>query len=595
MRSCHPRDGGMRSVLLASALLLHPVAAAGHFNVSSPAVCSQATDVCTCSDLAPGCGWCSSAEKCAPANECTTTCRECPSTHKTCRKSCRRKCINTCALVSSVCGCTELEGCGWCSHGPNGGQCQPYPECSTTCEECDPKCNTYKHCQGTCFARFRAPQILKREQQQGLFPLQNKDINCGISIFVATVLASAAGIGGGAVLVPLFTLLGEFTEHEAIPLSIATVFGASTTSALGNYIWQKHPLVPHRHMVAYDICLVLLPATLLGSTAGVFLNKICPNWVIMVLLVALCAYSGKRTLSKAFQTWAKESREKESGSYKAVNTTEMTGVGAVGGVSEADGDGDAGAPMQTDANALAKERESETTFPWWTIVLLMRCWVAVMALSMLKGGHGAPSLLGATCGSAGYWGLVLLNVPVLGYLTRLAGRSLLRRHQHLMIIGYEYAEGDVAWDADKVSRYPAIVAVGAIAAGMLGVGGGMILGPIFLELGILPQVSSATSTVMVMFMASCNMGQFVVLGMLDTEYALYYMAWGVVGAVVGTGAAKKLIDWSGRASFLIFFLAAILFGSGLLMAGTGSVGLMHSGLTGFRPVCGRAGAAARAD
>ena len=33
-----------------------------------------------------------------------------------------------------------------------------------------------------------------------------------------------------------------------------------------------------------------------------------------------------------------------------------------------------------------------------------------------------------------------------------------------------------------------IVAVGAIAAGMLGVGGGMILGPIFLELGIIPQV-----------------------------------------------------------------------------------------------------------
>ena len=36
-----------------------------------------------------------------------------------------------------------------------------------------------------------------------------------------TVLASAAGIGGGAVLVPLFTMIGEFTEHEAIPLSIA--------------------------------------------------------------------------------------------------------------------------------------------------------------------------------------------------------------------------------------------------------------------------------------------------------------------------------------------------------------------------------------
>ena len=161
-----------------------------------------------------------------------------------------------------------------------------------------------------------------------------------------------------------------------------------------------------------------------------------------------------------------------------------------------------------------------------------------MFLSLLKGGHGAPSVVGAACGApcsipwptptchlllaacclllaacylplatcyllltthcsllttgtAGYWGLVALNVPVLGYLTRLAGHYLLKRHQRLMIMGYEYAEGDVAWDSDKVNRYPMIVAVGAIAAGMLGVGGGMILGPIFLELGIIPQVSPA--------------------------------------------------------------------------------------------------------
>ena len=97
---------------------------------------------------------------------------------------------------------------------------------------------------------------------------------CAFAIFLATVLASAAGIGGGAVLVPIFTILGEFTEHEAIPLSIATVFGASAFSTIGNYVWQKHPHVPHRPVIAYDATIVLLPATLLGSTAGVFLNKV---------------------------------------------------------------------------------------------------------------------------------------------------------------------------------------------------------------------------------------------------------------------------------------------------------------------------------
>ena len=81
--------------------------------------------------------------------------------------------------------------------------------------------------------------------------------------------------------------------------TFASVFGASAFSTLGNFLWLKHPLVPHRPMIAYDAVVVLLPATLLGSTAGVFLNKVCPNWLIMLLLVSLCAFSGRRTLEQA--------------------------------------------------------------------------------------------------------------------------------------------------------------------------------------------------------------------------------------------------------------------------------------------------------
>ena len=87
-------------------------------------------------------------------------------------------------------------------------------------------------------------------------------------------------------------------------------------------------------------------------------------------------------------------------------------------------------------------------------------------------------------------------------------------------MGYRYSEGDVQWDDQKVWQYAGMVGVGAIAAGMLGVGGGMILGPIFNELEFLPQVSSATSTIMVFFMSSANVGQFVVFGMLDLQCAL---------------------------------------------------------------------------
>jgi hypothetical protein len=51
------------------------------------------------------------------------------------------------------------------------------------------------------------------------------------------------------------------------------------------------------------------------------------------------------------------------------------------------------------ASPLQAEHEAETKFPWGTLLLLLRCWVAVMFLSLLKGGHGAPSVVGAACGA----------------------------------------------------------------------------------------------------------------------------------------------------------------------------------------------------
>ena len=482
----------MRRRLHALSLLL---AAAAHaklvVNVSSSLVCAAATDVCGCQELSPGCGWCSSTETCKPADK-----------------------------------------------------------CSTTCEECDSTCNNHQHCQDKCHRRFHAPrESPNSDADDGFtFPPSPQDINCAIGIFCATVLASAAGIGGGAVLVPLFTMIGEFTEHEAIPLSIATVFGASAFSTLGNFLWEKHPTAPHRPMIAYDAALVLLPMTLLGSTGGVFLNMVCPDWMIVGLLVALCAYSGQRTVTQAYKRREKENppsarhealaealvgEQLDDGAAPEGHEREIQeGATTTKSSSKAIGEG-----VMSDALLRAKQLEllthDESGCAWASLMNLCGTWVLVMGLSMLKGGHGAPSLLGVTCGTPGYWAVVLLNVPVLLCLTSRSGTQLVALAARKAKCGYQYAsssrarieleraagrhgmhvltptplplarsfthryaEGDVEWTTEKVWQYARFVGFGAIAAGMLGVGGGMILGPIFNELNFHPQVKWCRLTVM---------------------------------------------------------------------------------------------------
>ena len=164
--------------------------------------------------------------------------------------------------------------------------------------------------------------------------------------------------------------------------------------------------------------------------------QVCPNWLIMLLLVLLCGYSGKRTLSKGFQQWDRESRAQSSGEYASLTQKEGEELRQKEGTVDGEGTVDAfDSGGVGHAAELQAEHEAEARFPWGTLLLLLRCWVVVMSLSLLKGGHGAPSVVGAACGTAGYWGLVLLNLPVLGYLTRLAGMALLKRHQRLMIMG----------------------------------------------------------------------------------------------------------------------------------------------------------------
>ena len=253
-------------------------------------------------------------------------------------------------------------------------------------------------------------------------------------------------------------------------------------------------------------------------------------------------------------------------------------------------------PTEQTQAALEIELAAEARCNLGTPLQLMCTWVIVLGLALLKGGHGAPSLANVPCGSLGYWGVVGLNFPVLAALTAIAARSALRTHRRRVEIGYQYAEGDVLWDAGKAVRLPMLVFVGAITAGMLGVGGGMILGPIFTELNFLPEVGSATSTLMVLFMSSATVGQFVIFGMIDMEYALFFGAvGGVLGAIVGTKGARVLLKRTGRPSLIVYCLAFILFGSGLLMLFTGSHQLLQSGVTGFRPICGRAGDAANQD
>ena len=63
-------------------------------------------------------------------------------------------------------------------------------------------------------------------------------------------------------------------------------------------------------------------------------------------------------------------------------------------------------------------------------------------------------------------------------------------YEYRKSIYFPYHPNDIKWNADIFFNYPIYAFFGGVMAGILGVGGGLILGPLLLELGIHPLVST---------------------------------------------------------------------------------------------------------
>jgi uncharacterized membrane protein YfcA len=104
-----------------------------------------------------------------------------------------------------------------------------------------------------------------------------------------------------------------------------------------------------------------------------------------------------------------------------------------------------------------------------------------------------------------------------------------------------------------------LVQLGTMIAGFLasflGIGGGMVLNPLMLELGIHPQVSVATSAFLVLSTSSSSVVQYAVLGRLPWDYGLWFAGMGLLSSILG----QALLYWGvrryKRPSFIVIGVA----------------------------------------
>merc|ERR1712232_706522 len=123
---------------------------------------------------------------------------------------------------------------------------------------------------------------------------------------------------------------------------------------------------------------------------------------------------------------------------------------------------------------------------------------------------------------------------------------------------YPFMPYDVQWDYAKLRFYAFFTFIAGIVAGLIGIGGGMVLGPLMLVMGINPRVSTATTATLILLTSSSVAVMFVMSGLVPWEYALYFFCICLCGAYIGKTRIDSYIKRTGMASILVGILATII-------------------------------------
>jgi len=406
---------------------------------------------------------------------------------------------------------------------------------------------------------------------KSFFPIVPADIEALVLAFLATALAASGGIGGGGLLVPLFILVEDFEADLASPLSSATITGGAI---VGYYLYcfRWHPLFPivQRPLIDYETVLIILPSLLTGTMIGTIFDKILPIWFIMSMLFILLIFTTYRTAKKGFDTLSKESTERE---LKGEQTD-----------SDADDGGAAEYDMVGDGEIGNGEKITGTRFPKDTLTMIVVFWLFIFSISGLKGGgHGEPSILPfVECNNDWYW-----FMQVCCWMMMLVMFIYVR--EQVVYNGEGGLDGDIVWTPMNSLTLPALCLPCGLFAGLLGVGGGMVVGPLLLELGARHSTVVATSTFTILVTASSSAVQFVMMGDLPIFYAIFFAMVGGVGTMCGQLIVERIIAQFRSTSIIVFGIAAVIGSSTIAMGYTGVRSIARTlevnGNMGLRNLC----------
>ncbi|CAM0909737.1 unnamed protein product [Alopecurus aequalis] len=404
-------------------------------------------------------------------------------------------------------------------------------------------------------SQWREHYLSDAAAQAGTTSVRRQTVLAWILAFLAASVSSAGGVGGGSLFLPILNLVAGISLKQATTYSSFMVTGGAVSNVLYNIFCG-------RGLIDYDIALLFQPCLLLGVSIGVVCNVMFPEWLITVLFALFLAFCTAKTCGAGVKIWRRESvaARSESDDHKQVPLLLGGGVPLPGTVSVLGG---------SDVEGSGGARAG---FPWKDVAVLLVVWLCFFSLHVLIGDKHGKGIIGIKpCGIA-YWLITMSQVPFAVVFT--AYIIYVKRNKHL--VGDDEDGSGANSFVTKTDTLPPLALplaafVTGSLSGLFGIGGGLLLNPVLLQIGIPPQTAAATSSFMVLFCASMSMVQFILLGMKGIGEASVYAGICFVGSVIGVVLLARAVRKSRRASMIVFLVTAIMALSTVIVTGFGAI------------------------
>ncbi|MCQ2815908.1 MAG: TSUP family transporter [archaeon] len=144
------------------------------------------------------------------------------------------------------------------------------------------------------------------------------------------------------------------------------------------------------------------------------------------------------------------------------------------------------------------------------------------------------------------------------YEDMLSFTHIQREIEYRKKINFPYDDKDIVWDTKTFITVNLIGFISGLIAGIFGIGGGIIFGPLILAMEIYPKSAIVTTNFLVLITSFASVLQYMITSKINFDYTAISLIFSGFGSYIGTKLIQYFVTKTKKESLNIFCMSAVV-------------------------------------